>query len=57
MYKKAEKTLVIFLQKYFNMEDLYEIDGRTMAAAFRRFDIVERYIKNMEWIDSVDCKV
>lgn len=54
MYKKAEKTLVRFLQRYFDMEDLCEIDGRTMAAAFRRFDIIERYIKNMEWIEYMD---
>ena len=51
MYKKAESALVTFLQRYFDMEDLREIDGRTMAAAFRRFDIIERYIKNMKWIE------
>lgn len=49
MYKKAEKALVSFLQRYFEGKELYEIDGRTMAAAFRRFDIIERYIKR-EWI-------
>ena len=49
IYKKAEKALVSFLQRYFEGKELYEIDGRTMAAAFRRFDIIERYIKR-EWI-------
>lgn len=53
LYHKAEKILIGFLQKYFGMEHLQEIDGRTMAAAFRRFDIIERYIKDLAWIEDV----
>lgn len=40
------------LTDYFNTSDLSEIDGRTMAAAFRRFDILERYLKNRTWWDA-----
>lgn len=49
MYGKAELALVDVLKDYFNNDELSEIDGRTMAAAFRRFDIVERYLKNESW--------
>lgn len=37
------------IQENFNNNNLSEIDGRTMAAAFRKFDIVERYIINESW--------
>ena len=46
MYSRAEQVMVDILKDYFNNESLSEIDGRTMAAAFRRFDIIERYLKN-----------
>ena len=46
MYDKAERARVDVLKDYFNHDNLSEIDGRTMAAAFRRFDIMERYLKN-----------
>ena len=49
MYSKAERAMVHILKDYFNNNNLAEIDGRTMAAAFRRFDIVERYLKNEAW--------
>lgn len=49
MYSKAERAMVHILKDYFNNDNLSEIDGRTMAAAFRRFDIVERYLKNELW--------
>lgn len=49
MYSKAENAMVLILQNYFNHDILAEIDGRTMAAAFRRFDILERYLKNELW--------
>ncbi len=48
MYDKAERAMVDVLKDYFNHDNLSEIDGRTMAAAFRRFDIMERYLKNEE---------
>lgn len=43
MYSKAEQTMADILKDYFNNANLSEIDGRTMSAAFRRFDIMERY--------------
>ena len=49
LYLKAETCLTELLTKYFNTNKLGEIDGRTMAAAFRRFDIVENYLKNDSW--------
>ena len=49
MYSKAEQAMVNILKDYFNNESLSKIDGRTMAAAFRRFDIMERYLKNEIW--------
>lgn len=52
MYNKAETVMVDVLKDYFNNDDLARIDGRTMAAAFRRFDIVERYLKNRAWWDA-----
>lgn len=52
MYSKAETAMVDVLKDYFNSEKLWEIDGRTMAAAFRRFDLMERYLKNELWWES-----
>ena len=49
MYSKAEQTMADILKDYFNNANLSEIDGRTMSAAFRRFDIMERYLKNETW--------
>lgn len=45
LYEEAEAVLGETLVKYFNEEALEQIDGRTMAAAFRRFDLIERYLK------------
>ena len=44
IYCKAEKYLISCLHEYVGSE-LKGIDGRSVAAIFRRFDIVERYIK------------
>lgn len=49
MYRKAEQAMVDILKDYFNRNELSEIDGRTMAAAFRRFDLLERYLKDESW--------
>ena len=49
LYSKAECCLTELLIEYFNIESLDLIDGRTMAAAFRRFDIVENYFKVDSW--------
>lgn len=43
-YAEEEIRLVQILKKYFNQENLQDIDGRTMAAAFRRFDLLLRYL-------------
>ena len=51
LYIKAENVLTELLKGYFNTEHLDSIDGRTMAAAFRRFDIVENYFKVSSWWD------
>lgn len=51
MYQKAETAMVAILKNYFNSDVLKEIDGRTMAAAFRRFDLLERYLKKKQWWD------
>ncbi len=49
MYQKAETAMTEILKDYFNQSELSEIDGRTMAAAFRRFDLMERYLRNDSW--------
>ena len=49
-----EEKLKSVLEEYFHLGEgssLSEIDGRTMAAAFRRFDIVESCLKNQAWWD------
>ncbi len=51
LYIKAENVLTELLKEYFNSEHLDLIDGRTMAVAFRRFDIVENYFKVPSWWD------
>lgn len=50
----AESKIQKILEEYFDMNkvgSLSNIDGRSFAAAFRRFDIVEKYLKNEEWWD------
>lgn len=55
LYAKAESCLTKLLLRYFDIENndeidnLMEIDGRSMAAVFRRFDLVENYFKNPSW--------
>lgn len=43
-YAEEERRLVQILKRYFNQENIQDIDGRTMAAAFRRFDLLLRYL-------------
>ena len=55
----AENSLIDILRKYHDLKDtdnLYDMDGRTIAAAFRRFDIVEQYIKNESWWENCNLK-
>lgn len=42
-YKEEEIKLIEILKAYFN-KDLDKIDGRTMAAVFRRFDVLVEYL-------------
>ena len=49
LYQRAETAMAELLKDYFHTDDLATIDGRTMAAAFRRFDLLERYLKNDSW--------
>jgi hypothetical protein len=44
LYLKAEEQMVNILEDYFHNDNLDGIDGRTMAAVFRRFDIVLNYL-------------
>ena len=43
-YQEAETQLIEILKLYFNKDSLKEIDGRTMAAVFRRFDILLQFL-------------
>lgn len=45
LYSDAERRLIGALSKEFDMP-LDKIDGRSLAAAFRRFDFIENVLKN-----------
>jgi len=45
LYDDAEQHLLKCLQQYFYGESLETLDGRRMAATFRRFDFVENVLK------------
>jgi hypothetical protein len=45
LYYDAEQHLLQRLKRYFAEESLEDLDGRSMAAAFRRFDFVENVLK------------
>ncbi|MDR1524679.1 MAG: AIPR family protein [Tannerella sp.] len=45
LYYDAEQLLLSRLKRYFGEEDLEKLDGRSMAAVFRRFDFVENVLK------------
>jgi hypothetical protein len=45
LYKEAEQHLLKHLKQYFGNNPLEEINGRRIAAAFRRFDFVELSLK------------
>ena len=52
--KWAEKALVFMARDFFRIDEdgsLDDINGRTMAALFRRYDLVEQYINNPLWWD------
>jgi hypothetical protein len=45
LYDDAERHLLTHLEQHFSEESLENIDGRRMAATFRRFDFVENVLK------------
>jgi len=45
LHQRAEAFLIVCLHEHLK-SDLHGIDGRTVSAVFRRFDIVEKYIKD-----------
>ncbi len=48
----GEKLLYEMLREYFHKDNIHELDGRTIVTAFRRYDLLERYITNCEWWES-----
>ena len=48
----GETLLYKMLSEYFQKEAINELDGRTIATAFRRYDLLERYITNPTWWNS-----
>ena len=50
LFEEAEKRLIEILQDYFRTQNVYELDGRTIAAPFRRFDLMQLYINNENWL-------
>ena len=49
LFAKTEALLCKMLQQNFHTKDLYILDGRTVAAPFRRFDLLITYINNEKW--------
>lgn len=52
LFAFAEEHLLKIVKSYFNQNEnisLTDVDGRTLAALFRRFEIVENYISNDKW--------
>ncbi len=51
-FSTAEALLQEMLRDYFGNKPMESLDGRTLAAPFRRFDLMENYIKNPSWTAS-----
>ncbi len=51
-FNTAEALLQEMLRDYFGNKPMESLDGRTLAAPFRRFDLMENYIKNPSWTAS-----
>lgn len=49
LFDNSEKLLCSMLKNYLTSSTLSDLDGRTLASPFRRFDLVERYIDNENW--------
>lgn len=50
LFELVEQRLIAMLQDYLGTQNIYELDGRTIAAPFRRFDLMQRYINNVNWL-------
>jgi len=48
LYDDAERHLLRHLERYFGEESLENIDGRRIAATFRRFDFVENVLRKLK---------
>ena len=49
LFVKGEELLRLMLLDSFKKDSLYGLDGRTIAAPFRRYDLINLYIKNADW--------
>lgn len=47
--EKGEGFLKMILQDYLGSNTLHDLDGRTVAAPFRRYDLMMQYIQNDVW--------
>lgn len=48
-FETGERLLKTMLESYFGESSLHRLDGRTIAAPFRRYDLIDRYIDNDVW--------
>ena len=48
-FTQGERMLCLMLKDYLGEDDLHQLDGRTIAAPFRRYDMIGRYIDNVKW--------
>ena len=49
LFVKGEELLRLMLLDSFKKDSLYGLDGRTIAAPFRRYDLISLYIENAAW--------
>ncbi|MHC6204326.1 AIPR family protein [Breznakiellaceae bacterium SP9] len=50
LYLKAEQYLLEHLKSYFHNQNISEIDGRSLAAVFRRFDFIEKVLNFIKYL-------
>lgn len=55
LFVKGEELLRLMLLDSFKKDSLYGLDGRTIAAPFRRYDLINLYIKNADWWGKNAC--
>jgi len=51
LYQLCQNKLIDIIKEHFS-KDLESVNGRTMSALFRRFDLVETYFKDENWWSS-----